>query len=307
MPAIPRPNIGRSTRTTAELQRLWGGTFVRKPNEEHDTRARVGRHIVVSGNCEMAYGVISSPPRCSNNPVLSITPGALARRSDEIYCPEILRPQPELHPVAAGLRQRPGKLGKYKIVPIWRYTPSPSPDGSKTRRRVVVSGIWKAEAEGSRLRASIIDFAVGSHSRNEPSSINGKYTYTQLAINFTMGGRVVVVVRLLDYHKREPGSISGEVASRIFARGNRGGRCLWSAGVSRRFSRFAPHLHFRRWPILTLLHTHRLSRPRCQEPPKYLRSLTLHHSTDKTRQLRTPNYFTISILTKYDIVAHRRA
>ncbi|KAJ8865845.1 hypothetical protein PR048_033367 [Dryococelus australis] len=57
----------------------------------------------------------------------------------------------------------------------------------------------------------------------------------------------------------------------FFAHGNCAGQCRWSSGFLGDFP-VSPVLAFRRCSILTSLRPHRLSRPRCQEPPKSLHS-----------------------------------
>ncbi|KAJ8865920.1 hypothetical protein PR048_033443 [Dryococelus australis] len=80
---------------------------------------------------------------------------------------------------------------------------------------------------------------------------------------------LVTPVRLFASHKGDPGLIPAG-SLRIFACGDRARRCRWSAGFLGipRFPRpFIPALLHTR-----LNHPHRLSRPRCKEPPKSLHS-----------------------------------
>ncbi|KAJ8874174.1 hypothetical protein PR048_025016 [Dryococelus australis] len=77
------------------------------------------------------------------------------------------------------------------------------------------------------------------------------------------GGRGGVMVRLNASHQGDPGSIPGGVEPRVFACGNRAGRCRRSAGFSRG-SFVSPTLAFRHRSILPSLHPH--------QPPKHLHS-----------------------------------
>ncbi|KAJ8871371.1 hypothetical protein PR048_027688 [Dryococelus australis] len=77
-------------------------------------------------------------------------------------------------------------------------------------------------------------------------------------------------VRLLASHQGKPGSIPGRVTPNF---------CKWESclmmplvGSFSRGSPVSPAFSFRRCSIVTSFHSHRLSRPRCQEPPKYLNS-----------------------------------
>ncbi|KAJ8866220.1 hypothetical protein PR048_032063 [Dryococelus australis] len=61
------------------------------------------------------------------------------------------------------------------------------------------------------------------------------------------------------------------MAERLDCPPHRARRRRWSAGFSRG-SHFSPALAFRRCSILTSLYPHRLRRPRCKEPPRFLLS-----------------------------------